>query len=93
MTRLIYENLNGLRSVLVKNDKLEKARQVIDDLEADLVCYIEHRQNLQHRSIGMGSDKCSGEGKQISGQLQQTIFMKMLGNSRREAWQCYYMDI
>jgi hypothetical protein len=33
ITRLIYENLNGLQSnLLSKNEKLEKARQVIDDL-------------------------------------------------------------
>ncbi len=93
MTRLIYKNLNGLQSVLIKNDKLEKARQVIDDLGADLVCYNEHRQNLQHRSHPNGFRQMFNEGKQISGQLWWTIFMKMLGNTRRETWQSKYMDI
>ena len=38
VTRLIYENLNGLQSTLLsKNEKLEKARRVIDDLQADVV--------------------------------------------------------
>jgi hypothetical protein len=32
------------------NGKLEKARQVIDDLQANIVCYNEHRQNLQHKA-------------------------------------------
>ena len=51
ITRLIYENLNGLQSTLSnKNEKLEKAWRVIDDLQADLVCYNEHRQNLQHKA-------------------------------------------
>jgi hypothetical protein len=50
ITRLIFENLNGLQStLLIKNEKLEKARRVIDELQADIVCYNEHRQNLWHR--------------------------------------------
>jgi hypothetical protein len=50
-TRLIYKNLNGLQSTLLsKNEKLEKARRVIDDLQADVVCYNEHRQNLRHQA-------------------------------------------
>jgi hypothetical protein len=44
ITRLIYENLNGLQSTLsIKNEKLEKAWWVIDELQADIVCYNEHR--------------------------------------------------
>ena len=51
VTWLIYENLNGLQSTLSsKNEKLEKARRVIDDLQADVVCYNEHRQNLRHNA-------------------------------------------
>ena len=51
VTRLIYENLNGLQSTMSKtNGKLEKARQVINNLQADIVCYNEHRQNLQHKA-------------------------------------------
>ena len=49
ITWLIYKNLNGLQSTLSnKNEKLEKARKVIDDLQADVVCYNKHRQNLWH---------------------------------------------
>ncbi len=48
VTRVIYENLNGLQSALSKNEKLDKARQVINDLQADVVCYNEHCQNLKH---------------------------------------------
>ncbi len=51
MTKLMYENLNGLQSTLLgKNKKLEKARRVIDNLQADIICYNEHRQNLWHKS-------------------------------------------
>jgi hypothetical protein len=43
VTRLIYENLNGLQSTLSnKNKKLEKALRVIDDMQANIVCYYKH---------------------------------------------------
>jgi hypothetical protein len=50
VTRVMYENLNGLQSMLSKNEKLNKARQVINDLQADVVCYNEHPQNLKHKA-------------------------------------------
>ena len=51
VTRLMYVNLNGLQSKLSnKNKKLEKVWQVIDNLQANIVCYDEHRQNLRHKS-------------------------------------------
>jgi hypothetical protein len=50
VTRLMNKNLNGLQSMLSKNEKLDKARQVINDLQANVVCYNEHRQNLKHKA-------------------------------------------
>jgi hypothetical protein len=38
-TRLIYENSNGFNSRISNNDKLDKAKQVIDDLEPDIVAF------------------------------------------------------
>ncbi len=52
--RIMYENLNGLQSMLSKNEKLDKARQVINDLQADVVYYNEHRQNLKHKANHTG---------------------------------------
>ena len=49
IVRLMYENLNGLNSTLSGNDKLEKSRQIIDVMEADVVTCCEHRQNLRHK--------------------------------------------
>jgi hypothetical protein len=46
----MYENLNSLQSALSKNEKLDKARQVINSLQADVVCYNEHHQNLKHKT-------------------------------------------
>jgi hypothetical protein len=50
ITRVIYENLNGLQSMLSKNEKLDKAWQIINDLQADVVCNNEHSQNLKHKT-------------------------------------------
>jgi hypothetical protein len=50
ITRIIYENFNGLQSTLSKNEKLDKARQVLNDLQVDMVCYNEHHHNLKHKT-------------------------------------------
>ncbi len=51
VTWLIHENLNGLQSRMSKQSgKLEKAQQVIDNLQADIVCYNKHHQNLGHKA-------------------------------------------
>ena len=42
-TRVIYENPNGFNSRITQNEKLENAKEIIDDLEADVVAYSEHR--------------------------------------------------
>ena len=49
VTRLIYENVNGLQRGPVGNKKLEKARRLHNDLEVDIVAYNEHRLNLAHK--------------------------------------------
>ena len=46
---LVYENLNSLNNKMAGNDKLNKAKGFIDNLELDLVCLCEHRQNLMNR--------------------------------------------
>jgi hypothetical protein len=47
--RLVYENCNGLSNKISGNEKLEKAKEILDDLEVDVACYNEHRQNLMHK--------------------------------------------
>jgi exonuclease III len=47
--RLIYENVNGINNRLCNNDKVEKAKEIIDNLEVDIVAYNEHRLNMQDR--------------------------------------------
>jgi hypothetical protein len=48
VTRLIYENANGISNKMCNNDKVEKAKEIIDDLEADIIVYNEHRLNMQN---------------------------------------------
>ncbi len=49
VTGLVYENANSVRNILVGNEKVQKATEIINELEADLVSYNEHRMNLQHK--------------------------------------------
>jgi len=49
ITRLLYKNANGIQNRLAGNDKLEKAKDLINELGADVVAYNKHRQNLRHR--------------------------------------------
>jgi hypothetical protein len=49
ITRLLYENANGIHNRLGGNEKLDKAKDLINELEADVVAYNEHRQNLRHK--------------------------------------------
>ncbi len=47
--RLTYENANGISNKLCNNEKVEKAKELHDDLEVDIVAYNEHRLNMQDR--------------------------------------------
>ena len=49
VTIVIYKNPNGFNSQITHNEKLEKAKEIIDDLEADVVAYSERRLNCKHK--------------------------------------------
>jgi len=44
----VYENVNGFSNRMGGNEKLGKAKDLIDEQEADVVLYNECRQNLMH---------------------------------------------
>jgi hypothetical protein len=46
--RLIYENINGLCNRMIKNEKLDWARAIHDNLEVDIVAYFKHQSNMRH---------------------------------------------
>jgi hypothetical protein len=47
--QLLYENVDGLRAQLGGNEKLSKLKVVLDDLEADIFAFNEHKNNLKHK--------------------------------------------
>ena len=48
-SRLIYENCDGIPNNIGGNAKLDKAKEIIDNLEADAVVYNEHKMNCSHK--------------------------------------------
>jgi len=67
VTRLVYKNPDGVNTRISDNDKLEKAKEVIDELGADIVAYSEHKINCRHKdnSNGMGQMFNGGEAEII----------------------------
>ena len=49
VTRLVMENVNGFNTTISENEKLAKAKEINDELEADIVAYTEHRINRKHK--------------------------------------------
>ena len=48
VTRLFYENLNGITASISNNHKLQKAMGIIDDMEVDVFAFNEHKINFAH---------------------------------------------
>ena len=51
---MIYENTNGISTRLCGNEKLDKAKDLIDELGANVVAYNKHHQTLQHKDNRKG---------------------------------------
>ena len=47
--RLIYENVDGINTRLCDNEKVERMKELHDDLEVDVAAYCEHKINFKHR--------------------------------------------
>jgi hypothetical protein len=54
VVRLIYENANGIDGRFNNNKKVEKVRQIHNDLEVDIVAYNEHHLNMRHKLNKVG---------------------------------------
>ena len=52
--RLIYENVNGLQNRLCGNEKVERAKEIHDELEVDIAAYCEHKLNMRHKRNSNG---------------------------------------
>lgn len=47
--RLAYENINGLNTKLSDNNKVERMKELHDQLEIDVAAYCEHKINYKHK--------------------------------------------
>lgn len=63
VTRLLYENMNGIQCKWTNNWKLDKARALHDELEADIVAYNEHKLNMKHKSNDIGFSRLFDGGE------------------------------
>jgi hypothetical protein len=54
VVRLIYENANGIDGRFGNNRKVEKAKELHNNLEVDIAAYNEHRLNMQHKHNKVG---------------------------------------
>ena len=73
------------------NEKLDKAKEIINDLEADLVAYNEHRINLRHKENQNGLSKMFTGVRQISEVWQHITFMRTWAKSKKKAQLCLLM--
>ena len=48
-TRLMYENVDGLQNRIGGNDKLQKCKDLVDELEVDLLAINEHKMRIGHK--------------------------------------------
>jgi hypothetical protein len=61
--RLIYENANGFSNRLSNNEKVEKAKEIHDELNVDIAAYYEHRLNMRNRHIINGFNQLFKDGE------------------------------
>jgi hypothetical protein len=76
--RLIYENVNGISNQLSGNEKVNRAREIHDDLEVNIAAYCEHELNMKHKKIATGSVNSLREERPRSSPLWHTTYMKIL---------------
>ena len=63
VSRLIYENADGFNTRISGNEKLDKAKEIIDELEADVAAYCEHRINCAHKGNMNGLSQMFNGGR------------------------------
>ena len=63
--RLVYENVNGIDSRFKDNWKVDKAKDLHDELAVDIAAYNEHKINMKHKQNKVGFNQLfwGGEAK------------------------------
>jgi hypothetical protein len=54
IVRLIYENVNGISNKICNNKKLDRLREMHDELEVDVAAYSEHQLNMKDKKNSNG---------------------------------------
>ena len=49
MVRLLYDNINGLNNRMSGNTKLDRGREMLDELEVDIAAFNEIKINFNHK--------------------------------------------
>lgn len=78
LTRLYYENLNGIQARITDNTKRERIMEIIDEMEVDLLAFNEHKINFLHaenRRHGLGTIFNGGETltRAIGGNIKHPV--------------------
>ena len=61
--RFVYENPDGISNRISGNEKLDKAKELLDELEVDAAAFSEHRQNLKHKDNKHGFSQLFNGGE------------------------------
>jgi hypothetical protein len=62
---LIYKNVNGFCNQLSRNKKVNRAKEIHDDLEVDIAVYCEHKLNMKHKKNGNGFNRLFKGGEAV----------------------------
>ena len=76
VTRLLYENVDGIRNRICNNDKLDKAKELIDELGVDVVAYNEHKMRMGHKDNRNGMSQMFNGGEAEIRSVVGTTHMK-----------------
>ena len=63
VTIIIYGNANSFNTRISGDKKVEKAKEVINELEEEVVCYNKHRVNMKHIENHNGFNKLFRRGE------------------------------
>ena len=62
-TRLVYENVDELSNRIIYNDKLDKTKDIIDELQENYVTHCEHNMRFGHNLNQTGMRQFLDEGE------------------------------
>jgi hypothetical protein len=52
--RLVYKNVNGFSNQICCNQKVERSKEIHNELKVDIVAYCKHKLNMRHKKNGNG---------------------------------------